>query len=170
MLNTTPILSTIIVLAFLTTTITAQEIERKSPQKAGIYSAVIPGSGQFYTEKYWKIPIIYIGLFTSGYYIKESDDLYHTYKNAYLNRINNTTDQFQEEYSDAQLRILIDNSKRNREISILCFIGTYILNIIDASVSAHLFHYDISNKLSLNIQPTYISRSNIRGVSLFLNL
>ena len=65
----------------------AQENRKKIPKKAAIYSAILPGSGQFYTKKYWKIPIIYGGLITSGYYIKESNDLFTLYKNSYSNRI-----------------------------------------------------------------------------------
>ena len=56
------------------TIVSAQEIENKIPKKAGLYSAILPGAGQVYTKKYWKVPIIYAGLITSAYYIKESND------------------------------------------------------------------------------------------------
>ena len=62
----------------------------KIPKRAGLYSAILPGAGQVYTKKYWKVPIIYAGLITSAYYIKESHDLYDLYKQTYLNRLAGT--------------------------------------------------------------------------------
>ena len=151
--------------------LSAQEIERKIPRKASLYSTIIPGAGQLYTKKYWKIPIIYAGLITSAYYIKENDNSYQLYRETYLNRIaGNNSDIFQGQYSDADLTTLTNYYRRNREISILCFLGTYILNIVDASVSAHLFNYDISDDLSLHIQPIYFSKENTTGIALSFNL
>tara|TARA_B100001250_G_scaffold81365_1_gene67019 strand:- start:15285 stop:15794 length:510 start_codon:yes stop_codon:yes gene_type:complete len=149
----------------------AQEIERKIPKKAAIYSALIPGLGQSYNKKYWKIPIIYIGLVSSAYYIKESHESYNLYKNIYLDRISgDNSDQFQGQYSDIDLITLTNHHRRNREISILCYTGIYILNIIDASVSSHLFNYDISDNLSLNIQPIYSSEKEAACLLLSFNL
>ena len=153
------------------TIVSAQHIERKIPKKAGIYSAIIPGTGQLYTKKYWKIPIIYAGLITSAYYIKESNEHYQLYKNTYINRINgNHSDEFDKQYSDADLITLSNHYRRNREISILFFGGTYILNILDASISAHLFNYDISEDLSLHVQPFYFLKEDATGLSLSFNL
>ena len=153
------------------TTAIAQGIDNKIPKKAAIYSAIIPGAGQFYTEKYWKAPIIYAGLITSVYYIKKNNESYQLYKNTYLNRIDeNSSSDTYTEYSDADLRTLTDYYRRNREISILCFFGTYLLNIIDASVSAHLFDYDVSDDLSLHIQPIYLPKDNTTGLLLSFNL
>ena len=153
------------------TFVSAQEIEKKCPKKAGFYSALIPGSGQLYTKKYWKIPIIYAGLITSAYYIKESNENYELYKNTYLNRLNGSnSDELYGQYSNADLVTLSNHYRRNREISILFFFGTYILNIVDASVSAHLFDYDISDDLSLRIQPIYFSKVKATGLSLSFNL
>lgn len=153
------------------TTISAQNKDSKIPKKAGIYSAIIPGAGQFYTKKYWKIPIIYAGLITSAYYIKQSNDHYQLYKNTYIKRVNdNPSDEFNQQYSDADLITLSSHYRRNREISILFFAGTYILNILDASINAHLFNYDISEDLSLNIQPLYFLKEDATGLSLSFNL
>ena len=149
----------------------AQETENKIPKKAGLYSAILPGAGQVYTKKYWKVPIIYAGLITSAYYIKQSNDFYQLYKTTYLNRLDgNNSDEFYGQYSNPDLIILTDHYRRNREISILCFVGTYILNIVDASVNAHLFDYDVSDDLSLHIQPVYFSKENATGLSLSFNL
>lgn len=149
----------------------AQEIKIKTPKKAALCSAILPGSGQFYTKNYWKIPVIYAGLITSAFYINKNNESYLKFKNAYLNRIaGDNSDEFQTQYSNSDLKLLINNSRRNREISVLCLVGSYILNIIDASVGAHLFNYDVSDNLSLNIKPIYLPNENKTGLSLSFNL
>jgi len=150
-------------------TTSAQEYGEKIPKKAGLYSAILPGAGQVYTKKYWKLPVIYGGLITSAYYINESNDLYQLYKSTYLNRLDGDfTDNLN--YSDSDLRTLTEHYRRNREVSALLFTLTYILNIVDASVNAHLFDYDVSEDLSLHIQPVYFSKENASGISLSFNL
>ena len=150
-------------------TSSAQEYGDKIPKKAALYSAILPGAGQVYTKKYWKVPIIYGGLITSAYYINESNDLYQLYKSTYLNRLDGDfTDNLN--YSDSDLRTLTEHYRRNREVSALLFTLTYILNIVDASVNAHLFDYDVSEDLSLLIQPVYFSKENASGISLSFNL
>ena len=150
-------------------TISAQEYGEKIPKKAGLYSAILPGAGQVYTKKYWKVPVIYGGLITSAYYINESNDFYQLYKSTYLNRLDGDfTDNLN--YSDSDLRTLTKHYRRNREVSALLFTLTYILNIVDASVNAHLFDYDVSEDLSLHIQPVYFSKENASGFSLSFNL
>ena len=142
----------------------------KSPRKAAILSSALPGLGQIYNKKYWKVPIIYAGLLTSAYYINDNNVQYKRHKNAYLKRLDNNpnNDEFVGKYSSGDLLILKDFYRRNREISILCFVGTYIINVLDASVDAHLFDYDISEDISLQIKPT--STANLNGLSLTLNL
>ena len=118
-----------------------------------------------------KAAIIYAGLLTSAYYINDNNNRYKQYKEAYIIRIDNnpnTTDNYVGEYSSGDLLILKDFYRRNREISILCFVGTYIVNVVDASVDAHLFDYDISDDISLHITPT--STTDFYGLTLSLNL
>tara|TARA_B100000214_G_scaffold138374_1_gene98731 strand:- start:7517 stop:8026 length:510 start_codon:yes stop_codon:yes gene_type:complete len=160
----------IILCVIYTTNCKAQDKIEKSPKKAALYSTIIPGTGQVYTNKYWKIPIIYSGLIITGYYIKENNYSYQLYKNSYLNRLNgNNTNTF-EQYSISDLKNLTDYYRRNREVSILLFSLIYVLNIIDASVNAHLFNYDVSENLSIHIQPKYITKENINLFTLSLNL
>lgn len=135
--------------------------------------SLLPGLGQAYNKKYWKIPIIYAGLIASAYYINDNNNQYLNYKNAYLIRIDNdpnTTDQYDGQYTEYQLITLKDHYRRNREISILFISLTYILNIIDASVDAHFFNYEINEDLSINLQPTIIKDKNIHGLSLSFKL
>ena len=99
-----------------------QQETSKSPSKAALMSLCLPGLGQAYNKKYWKIPIIYGGLVTSAYFIDSNHKKYISYKNAYLIRIDgnpNSIDEYNDEYTDAQLVTLKDHYKRNREISIL---------------------------------------------------
>ena len=157
---------------FLISFANAQDLTEpiQSPRKAAILSSTLPGLGQIYNKKYWKIPIIYAGLLTSAYYINDNNVQYKLYKDAYLKRLDNNpdNDNFVGEYSSSDLLILKDFYRRNREVSILCFVGTYIINILDASVDAHLFDYDISEDISLQMTPT--STANFNGLSLTLNL
>ncbi len=147
--------------------ISSQKIQKdKSPKKAAIYSAVIPGAGQIYTKKYWKVPIIYGGLVTSAYFINDNNNQYKEYREAAL--LSYETGEDQLGYTYSELITLKDHYKRNREISYFSFVGVYILNIIDASVNAHLFNFDVSDDISLNIRP-YSTFSNT-GVSFSLNL
>ena len=149
-----------------------QETINKVPRKAAIYSSIIPGSGQIYTEKYWKVPIIYAGLITSGYYIYQNHKSYSEYKNAYIIRKDNdpnTIDKFNNIYNDNNLITLTEFYRRNFEISTLLFTLTYVLNIVDASVSAHLFEYNITDNVSMKIQPALLE-NNIGGIFLAINI
>ena len=147
----------------------AQESVVKIPKKAGMYSAIIPGAGQIYAKKYWKVPLIYGGLITSAYYFKESHDYYQLYKKTYLNRLaGDLSDNIN--YSNSELTEVIALTRRNREVSALLFTLTYVLNIVDASVSAHLFDYDVSEDISLHLQPIYMAKENASGLSLSIKL
>lgn len=141
----------------------------KSPKKASIYSAIIPGAGQVYTKKYWKVPFIYAGLITSAYYIKESYTKYNTYKKTYLNRLDgDENDEYIGIYDNNALVILTEHYRRNTEMSVLLFTLSYVINIVDASISAHLFNYDVSDDISLKIDP--MLNFNQAGVSFTVNL
>ncbi|HEX5001291.1 MAG TPA: DUF5683 domain-containing protein [Bacteroidia bacterium] len=127
-----------------------------SPKKASIYSAVLPGLGQAYNKKYWKIPLIYAGFAGMGYFIVTNNDKYKTYRTAYLNRVDddpNTTDPYTEIYSDQDLITLKDYYRRNRDLAIICSGLWYVINILDASVDAHLFYFDVGDNLSLQLTP-----------------
>ncbi len=125
-----------------------------SPHKATMYSAVVPGLGQIYNEKYWKLPIIYglTGVFI--YAFDFNNNQYNKYKNAFAEFDTGKITEF-EGYTDKDIILrLKDNYRRNRDLNVIALAGIYMLNIIDATVDAHLFDYDISEDLSLNIQPS----------------
>ena len=140
-------------------------------------SAVLPGSGQFYNKKYWKIPIIYAGFGTLTYFIISNNKLYKEYKQAYKYKVDNdstTIDNFPL-YSAESLLAAQNYYRRNLEISCIFTAVLYMLNVVDATVDAHMFDFDISNNLSLKIQPTlFNSRSfafndNLKGFKITLN-
>ena len=160
-------------LLFFSSTIIAQESVVKIPKRAGLYSAILPGAGQVYAKKYWKVPIIYAGLITSAYYINESHERYNAYKDAALSSADNNNSEEMVDglmYSYTDLKEIKDHYRRNREVSALLFTLAYVLNIVDASVSAHLFDYDVSEDISLHIQPIYMAKENASGLSLSIKL
>lgn len=148
-----------------------------SPKKATIYSAVLPGLGQAYNKKYWKIPIVYAGFGTTGYFIYRNTTQYKLYKQAYIYRMDDdylTVDDYPE-YTATELAYIKDNYRRNMEISYIATAAVYIFNIIDATVDAHLFDFDISDDLSMNWQPSIIPLSTFNtrqayGLSLRFSL
>ncbi len=159
-----------------------------SPKRATIYSAILPGLGQAYNKKYWKIPIIYAGFGTIGYFIGWNNKYYNTYKLAYSDLTDDdpTTDSYNDleatQYYDLENPTDYNNFKtglskqqdyyrRNRDLLIISIVGFYGLNLIDASVDAHLFDFDISEDLSLNWQPSVqtFEKQLVYGVSCNFN-
>lgn len=134
--------------------------EKKSPHKASVLSAIIPGSGQFYNEKYWKIPIVYACMGTALYFANNNNNNYQEYKDALVKRNNGEADKYIDIYSDSQMITIIDFYQRNRDISYILLTAAYVLNIVDASVDAHLFDFNINENLSVSAQPTILSNFN----------
>ncbi len=130
-----------------------------SPRKATIYSAVLPGLGQVYNKKYWKVPIVYAGFTALAYSLTFSDAKYSLYLNEYSNRLNKDSLNFKsglDQYSDDNILELKNYYQRNRELSIIGFVIWYTLNIVDATVDGHLYSFDISDNLSMNVSPYFI--------------
>lgn len=129
--------------------------QKHSPKKAAIMSAAFPGLGQIYNRKYWKLPIVYGGLGTLGYLITFNSVQYSLYRKAYLAKIDDdplTIDEYPFASEDGLLQRL-NQHRRTRDMLIAGAVLIYALNIIDASVDAHLFEFDVSDDLSLRIEP-----------------
>ncbi len=164
------------------------EEEIHSPRKATIYSAILPGLGQAYNKKYWKIPIIYAGFGAIGYFISWNNGHYQFNKTAYqhLTDDNEETNAFMEieavrfydldnptsrkNFRDGLLRQQ-DYYRRNRDLLIISFLGFYGLNIIDASVDAHLYDFDISDDLTFHWQPSiqHFKKQNVYSINCTFN-
>ena len=148
-------------------------VKHHSPTKAIIFSAVVPGLGQVYNKKYWKVPIIYAGLGALIYSIDFNSKNYKTFKDAYIARTDTnafTTDDYPR-YTDENLRSLFEYYRRNRDFSYILAGVVYALNVLDAYVDAELFYFDVSDNLSLNSTPFIMTSrqgNTIGGVSLRL--
>jgi hypothetical protein len=143
-----------------------------SPTKAWLLSAALPGLGQAYNQRYWKIPVIYAGFAAFGYFIQSNNFRYKTYRDAYNTRyaiehLEQTAPDYdaQKAALEAQQPSQFKNTptdrlqyyknlyRRDRDFFIIMTTLFYMVNMVDAAVDAHFFTYDISNDLSLNWQP-----------------
>jgi hypothetical protein len=143
-----------------------------SPRRATLLSAVLPGAGQVYNHKFWKVPVIYAGFAGLGYLVKTNNDQYKIYKDAYRFRLDDdplTIDNFTDIYSDQDLVTLKNYYRRNRDVSIIAGGVLYILNIVDAAVDAHLFYFNVNDDLSMIVLPGY-SQGATAGPSISINL
>ncbi len=129
-----------------------------SPRKASIYSAVLPGLGQAYNHKYWKIPIIYAGFGAFAYFLQTNYKEYDKFHEAYLWKVSGDTIPIDNEYiykyeTADQLKNGTDYYRRNFEVTCILTAVWYVVNILDATVDAHLMDYDINEDLSVQVQP-----------------
>lgn len=127
-------------------------------------SAIIPGLGQIYNEKYWKVGIIYGAGFVMGLGMKYNSDSMRQYQRALNARVDTssaTIDTWYPLLTDAKVTGERDYYRRNRDMLILGFLGLYALQIIDANVDAHLKEFEINKDLALKIRPTM--RPNLNG-------
>ncbi len=132
-----------------TTTVKRDSINPLSPAKAAFYSAVLPGLGQAYNKKYWKIPIVYAALGTGIYIYIDNTNEYNRFRDAYKRRLAGfTDDEFQGFSEDALIRAQ-NSLRRDKELALLITVGIYALNIIDANVDAHLLQYNVDENLAL---------------------
>lgn len=132
-----------------------------SATKATLMSAFVPGLGQIYNKKYWKVPIIYVGFGVLTYFIVFNTDLYIDFKCAYIEssygNMNGSYSDLVNRYTKDELFSGREYYRRNLEISCLITALWYALNIVDAAVDAHLYTYNITNKLSLKVEPAFQS-------------
>lgn len=155
-------------------TLVKEEYNPLAPSKAAFYSAVLPGLGQAYNKKYWKIPIIYAGMASGVYFYAQNDKDYDRFRNAYKRRLAGFTD---DEFYGPGVEPIISNDRlidaqktasRNKDVSIIVTLAFYMINIIDANVDAHLRQYNVSDDLSLqpNLDINPINAQANYGLSL----
>lgn len=125
------------------------------PSKAAFYSAVVPGLGQAYNKKYWKIPLALAAVGIPVYVYTVNDKEYNRFRDAFRIRLaGGTNDEFSNEdgtpiITTAALERAQRNSQRNKELSILFTAGLYVLQIIDANVDGHLSQFNVDRNLSV---------------------
>jgi hypothetical protein len=133
-----------------TDTLKSNDIDPLTPAKAAFYSAVLPGLGQAYNKKYWKIPLVYGALGTSLYFYVDNNKKYHNYRDEYKLRLEGY--KRSEEFSRLDNNQLIAGQKfyqRNRDLSALVTLAFYALNILDANVDAALIQFNVDENLSV---------------------
>lgn len=152
--------------------------KRHSVKKAVIFSAVLPGSGQIYNhlampkgqkKAYWKVPLIYAGLGATGYLAITNNQLKKDLRSEYESRDagNPASEQF-EQYDSEGLLQLYSLHRTRRDLFLLGFGLVYLLNIADAGVEAHFVHFDVSEDLSLSIEPALL-QNQYPGIGIRLN-
>ena len=149
-------------------------------KKATTLSTIFPGAGQVFNKSYWRVPIVLGGLASTIYTIDWNNRGYQRFKTAYALRVdydNNpdkypggAADEFRGAYSATFLKNLKDSYRRNRDLCIILTAGVYLLQILDAHVDAHLQDYDISDDLSMNLEPyfdyTTVGTQPVYGVNM----
>ena len=152
---------------------------RPNPQRAMWLALVIPGAGQIYNRKYWKLPIIYGGFMGCLYALNWNNMMYKDYSQAYLDimdsdpttqsynqflHLGQRIDSSNEERYKEIFKSRRDRYRRWRDLSFFCMIGVYALSVIDAYVDAELSEFDISKDLSLKVEPAVINNNASRKV------
>jgi hypothetical protein len=146
-----------------------------SPKKAALLSAILPGAGQVYNRKYWKVPVLAAGAGALVYSFQFNQKNYSLFKTELIHRQAGSAEINTElsNLSDANLNELQDFYRRNRDLTVVGMALLYALNILDATVDAHLFDFNVNEDLSLNIRPktlySSISSMPIAGLGLTLN-
>jgi len=147
--------------------------EKHSPLSATAYSLALPGAGQIYNKKYWKLPIVYGGLGWMGYRIYQTTKIHRIYRDAYIARIDEdpeTEDTLLTFYTDSNVNTLRLSSKKQQELAIIGFGVVYILVAADAFVDAHLWSFDVNDDLSMSVGPTLIPPTSQQPANVGLSL
>lgn len=129
--------------------------------KTATWIALIPGAGQAYNRKYWKMPVVYAGFAACGYFAITNGDDYHLYRDAYNYKMGTDPDvsdkakREAEKYTGENLVTLRDFYRRNMELSWIVMAGWYAVQIIDACVDANFLYYEIDDDLTLHVEPKW---------------
>jgi Family of unknown function (DUF5683) len=146
------------------------------PRKATFRSAVLPGWGQIYNKKYWKLPLVYGALGTTAVVYFYNVKTYRELKITYIYKTDTIPDSSQpidprfSNISANGVRSLRNSFRQNVDYSVLFFILFWGLNVVDATVDAHLKAFDVTDELSLDLKPGYSPLANTTGISLVLNI
>lgn len=146
-------------------------VKLHSPKKAGIYSAILPGLGQYYNRKLWyvKVPLIYGGLIGLGLSVDYNNKRYQFYRQQFISASNDPDFVTHNGYKVGQLKILRDNYESFRDQMFMYAIALYGMNILEAVVTAHLKDFDVSDDLTFKLYPMFRPREQVMGVGINLN-
>lgn len=147
---------------------------RYNPRKALLFAAVLPGLGQVYTKKYWKLPLVYGGIGATAYAFNFYQDGYQLYRGELFYNLNNGLNNPgalnpNTGFTTQQLRTIVDRYRRERDFMLIVMMGVYVLQMIDAHVDAHLKEFDMNPHLQVRIEPTFSNElltGRMGGISL----
>ena len=131
------------------------EVKIHSAKKA-TYWALLPGAGQIYNKKYWKLPIVYAGFGVSGYFAFANRKEFLTFNEAYTCSVlegDDCTNDLADRYTSDELKSIKEYYQRNMELSFIVMAAWYVLQILDASVDAHLYYWEVDENISVDVQP-----------------
>ena len=150
-----------------------QPFDVLAPSKAAFYSAVLPGLGQAYNKKYWKVPLVYAAIGIPTYLFIKNDRELDLYRDEFKSRLSgldqNREDAPYPNISNDGLVRAQQQLRRNKELALLIAIGMYALNIVDANVDAHLLQFNVDEDLSLRPHFKYNEMENNTNLGLTLN-
>lgn len=127
---------------------------KNAPLKAALFS-IVPGGGQAFNRKFWKLPIVYAGMGVAGYFVVKNTKEHRIFRDAYFDRVDEdpmTVDSFPF-YTNDGLKLQRDSKLRDLEIAYIGMVAVYVLSGVDAFVDAHLKTFDISDDLSMRVSP-----------------
>jgi len=142
---------------------------KHSPKKATLW-AIIPGAGQIYNKKYWKLPIVYAGFGVIGYFVVANRSEYLKYHDAYICSAtmgDQCENPLAKKYNTDDLMTIRDYYRRNMELSFIVGAAWYVLQMLDAVVDAHLYYWNVGEDLSLKVEPVF--SPSYRGAQLPVN-
>ena len=125
--------------------------KRQSPALVAGITLLVPGYGQVYNRKYWKLPIVYGALGGMIYFTSNNQTSYRSYRDAYLLRKNGGTDTVYINFQDETVRILRDKYRKKMELNYIGTVAVLILQSLDALVDTHLYNFDVSEDISVNL-------------------
>jgi len=132
--------------------------DRYSPRKALLLAAILPGAGQVYTKKYWKLPLVYGGMGYTAYWAGKYQQGYKKYKLQLFDNIEQNLGENgvnpESGLTTSYLRTIVDRYRRERDFMIVLMGAIYILQMVDAHVDAHLKEFDLNPQLQVSIEPT----------------
>ena len=140
-----------------------------APAKAAFYSAVLPGLGQIYNKQYWKLPLVYGAIGAGLYFYNMNVQEYNRFRTAYFNRLNGLPDEFSMYGTDVLIRAQ-KLYRRQRDTAMLLTVLAYVLNIVDANVSAHLKQWNVDDNLSFRAVQFTTGTGQALGFGLQINL
>ena len=156
--DTTEIVKDTVIIEREDTVLMKSYAARYDPRKALLFAAAVPGLGQIYNKKYWKLPLVYGGIAAIGWRITVYNDFYTEYRGQLFYNLSHgrsaaSARHPESGFETSQLRRLVDRARRERDFWVIMMGGMYLLQIVDAHVDAHLKEFDLNPNLKVTFRP-----------------